>query len=165
MAMACATYSPDRTWCHAAPLRSRLRTARRMLWREARCGKRHAVAMLKSAPMASLVVGVQVRSAYRRRGWGFTDPQQIAQCAKEGFVEKLREQAGEGCHLWGVLNVNKARARCWQALGSPTCQIRGRVARPCSPTNYEQLIVLQKTCKVCSCSISYQCKLRSIVSL
>ena len=39
---------------------------------------------------------VQVRSAYRRRGWGFTDPQQIAQCAKEGFVEKLREQAGRG---------------------------------------------------------------------
>lgn len=48
--------------------------------------------------------------ADRRRGWGFTDPQQIAQCAKEGFVEKLREQAGEGCHLWGLLNVNKARA-------------------------------------------------------
>ena len=67
---------------------------------------------------------MQVRSAYRRRGWGFTDPQQIAQCAKEGFVEKLREQAGEGCHLWGVLNVNKARACCRQALGSLTCQKR-----------------------------------------
>ncbi len=58
----------------------------------------------------------QVRSAYRRRGWGFTDPQQIAQCAKEGFVEKLREQAGEGCHLWGVLNVNKARSHMLELI-------------------------------------------------
>ena len=51
----------------------------------------------------------QVRAAYRRRGWGFTDPQQIAQCAKEGFVEKLLAQEGEGCHLWGTLAVNKVR--------------------------------------------------------
>lgn len=49
----------------------------------------------------------QVRAAYRRKGWGFTDPQQIAQCAKEGFLEKLRAQEGEGCHLWGSLAVNK----------------------------------------------------------
>ena len=49
----------------------------------------------------------QVRAAYRRKGWGFTDPQQIAQCAKEGFMEKLRAQEGEGCHIWGNLNVNK----------------------------------------------------------
>ena len=52
---------------------------------------------------------MQVRSAYRRRGWGFTDPQQISQCAKEGFVEKLKAQEGEGCHMWGTLAVNKAR--------------------------------------------------------
>ena len=43
-----------------------------------------------------------MRSAYRRRGWGFTDPQQISQCAKEGFVEKLKAQEGEGCHMWGT---------------------------------------------------------------
>ncbi len=52
---------------------------------------------------------LQVRSAYRRRGWGFTDPQQISQCAKEGFVEKLKAQEGEGCHMWGTLAVNKVR--------------------------------------------------------
>lgn len=50
---------------------------------------------------------VQVRAAYRRKGWGFTDPQQISQCAKEGYVEKLRAQEGEGCHMWGSLAVNK----------------------------------------------------------
>ncbi|KAK9808956.1 hypothetical protein WJX72_006989 [[Myrmecia] bisecta] len=48
-----------------------------------------------------------VRSAYRRRGWAFTDPQGIAQCAREGFVEKLQAQKGEGCHMWGFLEVNK----------------------------------------------------------
>ena len=52
-------------------------------------------------------MNAQVRSAYRRRGWGGTDPQQISQCAKEGFVEKLKAQEGEGCHMWGTLAVNK----------------------------------------------------------
>lgn len=52
--------------------------------------------------------GKQVRSAYRKRGWAFGDPQGIEQCAKEGYVEKLREQAGEGCHMWGELAINKA---------------------------------------------------------
>ena len=56
---------------------------------------------------SALRVSLQVRSAYRRRGWGFTDPQQISQCAKEGFVEKLKAQEGEGCHMWGTLAVNK----------------------------------------------------------
>ncbi len=81
----------------------------------------------------------QVRSAYRRRGWGFTDPQQIAQCAKEGFVEKLREQAGEGCHLWGLLNVNKARraphARRRSGFTTHPSRLRPAVqaARPAPP--------------------------------
>ena len=51
----------------------------------------------------------QVRAAYRKRGWAFTDPQQIDQCAKEGYMTKLLEQAGEGCRMWGLLNVNKVR--------------------------------------------------------
>jgi len=77
------------------------------------CPARHCVrrrGSWRGGRRKARVRAAQVRSAYRRRGWGFTDPQQIAQCAKEGFVEKLREQAGEGCHLWGLLNVNKARA-------------------------------------------------------
>ena len=49
----------------------------------------------------------QVRAAYRRKGWAFTDPQGIEQCAKEGFSKALQDQAGEGCHMWGVLSVNK----------------------------------------------------------
>lgn len=53
---------------------------------------------------------LQVRSTYRKRGWAFTDPQGIEQCAKEGYVQKLQEQQGEGCHLWGFLEVNKVIA-------------------------------------------------------
>jgi endoplasmic reticulum-Golgi intermediate compartment protein 3 len=50
---------------------------------------------------------VQVRSAYRRKGWAFGDPQQIEQCARESYSQKLREQVGEGCHMWGRLDVKK----------------------------------------------------------
>lgn len=49
----------------------------------------------------------EVREAYRRRGWGFNNPQGIAQCEKEGFLTKIKEQQGEGCHVWGTLLVNK----------------------------------------------------------
>ena len=31
-----------------------------------------------------------MREAYRRRGWGFNNPQGIAQCEKEGFLTKLK---------------------------------------------------------------------------
>ena len=48
---------------------------------------------------------LQVRSAYRKKGWAFTDPQGIEQCAKEGYVQKLRDQAGEG---WPPLGVHQA---------------------------------------------------------
>ena len=48
-----------------------------------------------------------MRSAYRKKGWAFTDPQGIEQCAKEGFSKALQEQAGEGCHMWGTISINK----------------------------------------------------------
>ena len=54
---------------------------------------------------------MQVRSAYRKKGWAFTDPQHIEQCAKEGYAQKLLDQAGEGCHFWGALAVNKVGHR------------------------------------------------------
>ena len=65
---------------------------------------------------SSKLVAACARRCGRRTGgaaWGFTDPQLIGQCAKEGFVEKLLAQDGEGCHLWGTLAVNKVPA--------PTC--------------------------------------------
>lgn len=44
--------------------------------------------LLHAAPL-------QVREAYRKRGWGFNNPQGIAQCEKEGFLTKIKV----GCWL------------------------------------------------------------------
>eukprot|EP00245_Coleochaete_scutata_P005348 TRINITY_DN18829_c0_g1_i1.p1 TRINITY_DN18829_c0_g1~~TRINITY_DN18829_c0_g1_i1.p1 ORF type:complete len:387 (-),score=74.58 TRINITY_DN18829_c0_g1_i1:407-1567(-) len=48
-----------------------------------------------------------VREAYRRRGWAFTNPDLIEQCKREGFVEAIKAQEGEGCQVYGFLEVNK----------------------------------------------------------
>ena len=59
---------------------------------------------------SSTAADAQVRSAYRKKGWAFTDPQGIEQCAQEGFSKALQEQAGEGCHMWGAISINKVGA-------------------------------------------------------
>ncbi|OBZ68934.1 Endoplasmic reticulum-Golgi intermediate compartment protein 3 [Grifola frondosa] len=48
-----------------------------------------------------------VRQAYVNRGWSFSTPDSIEQCVKEGWSEKLKEQASEGCNVSGQLRVNK----------------------------------------------------------
>ncbi|KAH6789972.1 Endoplasmic reticulum vesicle transporter protein [Perilla frutescens var. frutescens] len=49
----------------------------------------------------------EVREAYRKRGWGLTDPDIIDQCKREGFVQRVKEEEGEGCNIHGSLVVNK----------------------------------------------------------
>jgi len=49
----------------------------------------------------------EVQEQYRKKGWAFTNPDSIAQCVKEGFSQKMAEQAGEGCQVYGYLLVNK----------------------------------------------------------
>lgn len=48
-----------------------------------------------------------VREAYRLKGWAFKNPDSIEQCRREGFTDKMKEQAGEGCRIYGFLEVNK----------------------------------------------------------
>ncbi|KAF5789912.1 putative endoplasmic reticulum vesicle transporter [Helianthus annuus] len=48
-----------------------------------------------------------VREAYRRRGWGLMNPDSIDQCKREGFVQRIKAEEGEGCNLSGSLQVNK----------------------------------------------------------
>ncbi|KAJ1901464.1 ER-derived vesicles protein erv46 [Kickxella alabastrina] len=48
-----------------------------------------------------------VHEAYSRRGWAFTDPNSIEQCVREGYVRRMRAQAGEGCRMRGYIDVNK----------------------------------------------------------
>ncbi|TFK40537.1 Sec1-like protein [Crucibulum laeve] len=48
-----------------------------------------------------------VRMAYVNRGWSFSNPDAIEQCKDEGWADKLREQADEGCNISGRIRVNK----------------------------------------------------------
>eukprot|EP00270_Netrium_digitus_P000141 TRINITY_DN10159_c0_g1_i1.p1 TRINITY_DN10159_c0_g1~~TRINITY_DN10159_c0_g1_i1.p1 ORF type:complete len:388 (-),score=64.41 TRINITY_DN10159_c0_g1_i1:208-1371(-) len=49
----------------------------------------------------------EVREAYRKRGWALTSPDIIEQCSREGYLDKVKEQQGEGCNVYGFLEVNK----------------------------------------------------------
>ncbi|KAK9075720.1 hypothetical protein SSX86_004049 [Deinandra increscens subsp. villosa] len=49
----------------------------------------------------------EVREAYRRKGWGLTNPDLIDQCKREGFAQKIKDEEGEGCNIYGALEVNK----------------------------------------------------------
>ena len=41
------------------------------------------------------------------KGWAFSNPEGIEQCEREGFAENLKNQEGEGCNIYGYLEVNK----------------------------------------------------------
>ncbi|XP_077241504.1 uncharacterized protein LOC143882013 [Tasmannia lanceolata] len=49
----------------------------------------------------------EVREAYRKKGWGMTNPDLMDQCKREGFIQKIKEEEGEGCNIHGFLEVNK----------------------------------------------------------
>ncbi|KAK2465257.1 hypothetical protein APHAL10511_002611 [Amanita phalloides] len=49
----------------------------------------------------------EVRQAYVNRGWSFSNPDAVEQCVQEGWADKLKEQASEGCNISGRLRVNK----------------------------------------------------------
>ncbi|KAK9686986.1 ER-derived vesicles protein erv46 [Basidiobolus ranarum] len=48
-----------------------------------------------------------VRQAYIKKSWSFDDPDKIEQCVREGWTEKMKEQAHEGCNVHGYIQVNK----------------------------------------------------------
>ncbi|XP_031132206.1 endoplasmic reticulum-Golgi intermediate compartment protein 3-like [Ipomoea triloba] len=49
----------------------------------------------------------EVREAYRKRGWAITNTDLIDQCQREGFIQKIKDEEGEGCNIHGSLEVNK----------------------------------------------------------
>ncbi|XP_062077165.1 uncharacterized protein LOC133782035 [Humulus lupulus] len=49
----------------------------------------------------------EVREAYRKKGWAMTNTDLIDQCKREGFIQKIRDEDGEGCNIEGSLEVNK----------------------------------------------------------
>lgn len=48
-----------------------------------------------------------VREAYRRKGWAVTNPDHIDQCKREGWLQKIKDEEGEGCNVYGSLEVKK----------------------------------------------------------
>jgi len=51
----------------------------------------------------------EVQDAYQEKGWSFENPQGIAQCVKEHYVEKLEKQKHEGCHVKGTMHVARVQ--------------------------------------------------------
>ncbi|XP_028514865.1 endoplasmic reticulum-Golgi intermediate compartment protein 3 [Exaiptasia diaphana] len=49
----------------------------------------------------------EVREAYRRKGWALASIDDVKQCVREGWKDKLQEQKNEGCQVYGYLEVNK----------------------------------------------------------
>lgn len=49
----------------------------------------------------------EVKEAYTRKGWSFSNPNGIEQCVNEGWVDKMKDQNMEGCRLAGEVRVNK----------------------------------------------------------
>eukprot|EP00249_Psilotum_nudum_P012806 c23998_g1_i1 orf=473-1633(-) len=49
----------------------------------------------------------EVREAYRRKGWALTNSELIDQCKREGWLQRIKDEEGEGCNIFGSLEVNK----------------------------------------------------------
>ncbi|KAH7531127.1 hypothetical protein JRO89_XSUnG0017100 [Xanthoceras sorbifolium] len=49
----------------------------------------------------------EVREAYRKKGWALSNPDLVDQCKREGFLQRIKEEEGEGCNVYGFLEVNK----------------------------------------------------------
>jgi hypothetical protein len=62
----------------------------------------------------------EVRERYRLRGWAFASAGAVAQCKREGFLEQVAIQAGEGCQVYGHIEVNKGASYVHQA---PACTL------------------------------------------
>ena len=48
-----------------------------------------------------------VRDAYRNKGWAFSSANEVDQCKREGYSNKLQQISTEGCRIYGKLQVNK----------------------------------------------------------
>lgn len=49
----------------------------------------------------------QVRAVYRKKGWALSNVDHVEQCAHDHYSESIKEQMGEGCRMWGMLEVRK----------------------------------------------------------
>ncbi|KAL3725547.1 hypothetical protein ACJRO7_030558 [Eucalyptus globulus] len=64
----------------------------------------------------------EVREAYQKKGWGLSNPDLIDQL--KGFLQKIKEEEGEGCNIYLFLEVNKVAGNfhcSWEKLSTIQC--------------------------------------------
>lgn len=49
---------------------------------------------------------MQVRQAYTAKGWVLSNAGTIEQCKDDTYLQAIKDQAGEGCRVWGHLSVS-----------------------------------------------------------
>ncbi|GJJ13185.1 hypothetical protein Clacol_007436 [Clathrus columnatus] len=59
----------------------------------------------------------EVRQAYVNRGWSFSNPDAIEQCVAEGWSDRIKNQAAEGCNIAGRIRVNKVIGNIYLSPG------------------------------------------------
>ncbi|KAK8577272.1 hypothetical protein V6N13_122263 [Hibiscus sabdariffa] len=55
--------------------------------------------------------------AYKNKGWAFSNSYMIDQCKRDSFLQKIKDEEGEGCNIHGSLEVNKVAGIFHFALG------------------------------------------------
>ncbi|PKA65118.1 Protein disulfide-isomerase 5-4 [Apostasia shenzhenica] len=65
----------------------------------------------------------EVQEAYRSKGWALSNLDLIDQCKREGFVQKVKEEKGEGCNIKGFVEVSKVAGNFHFACGKSFHQI------------------------------------------
>ncbi|KAF5942964.1 hypothetical protein HYC85_020606 [Camellia sinensis] len=77
----------------------------------------------------------EVRELYRKKGWALSNPDSIDQCKREGFLQRIKDEEGEGCNIYGFLEVNKVAGNFHFAPGKSFHQ---------SGVHVHDLLVFQK---------------------
>eukprot|EP00033_Pygsuia_biforma_P000987 GCRY01001131.1.p1 GENE.GCRY01001131.1~~GCRY01001131.1.p1 ORF type:complete len:375 (-),score=59.55 GCRY01001131.1:102-1226(-) len=59
----------------------------------------------------------EVREAYRKKGWAFNLGGKVEQCKQEGFMENVEAHRGEGCNIYGYVDVHRVMGNVHFAPG------------------------------------------------
>ncbi|KAI9120974.1 hypothetical protein K1719_008007 [Acacia pycnantha] len=59
----------------------------------------------------------EVRDAYKKKGWALSNMDMIDQCRREGYIQRVKDEEGEGCNIHGSLEVNKVAGNFHFATG------------------------------------------------
>ncbi|KAI9188195.1 ER-derived vesicles protein erv46 [Blastocladiella emersonii ATCC 22665] len=68
-----------------------------------------------------------IEDAYGRMGWSFRGSENMEQCIREGYDEKMKAQMAEGCNIYGHLNINKVAGNFHLAPGRTFQQAQGHI--------------------------------------